>query len=70
MDTNIFEPEVRFSVVKRLKLYPMSYSEAVSEMERLGFNFWMFMEHSAKQVCVVYKRLDDTYGLLEAVKKI
>ncbi|MBI4655609.1 MAG: ribosome-associated translation inhibitor RaiA [Elusimicrobia bacterium] len=62
-------PEIRFSVFKNVSLKPMNREEAVLEMERLGYNFWMFMDKPSKQVLVVFKRLDNTYGLLQPVRK-
>ena len=62
-------PQVVFSVIKDVPIRPMNREEAVKEMEKLGYNFWMFMEKDAKQVQVVFKRLDSTYGLLQPVKR-
>jgi len=62
-------PQVVFSVIKDVPIRPMNREEAVKEMEKLGYNFWMFMEKDAKQVQVVFKRLDSTYGLLLPVKR-
>jgi len=62
-------PQVVFSVIKDVPIKPMNREEAVKEMEKLGYNFWMFMEKDAKQVQVVFKRLDSTYGLLLPVKR-
>lgn len=69
LDVNISEPDMKFSVVKQMKLRPMNHNEAVSEMEKLGYNFWLFMNRSTKQVSVVFKRLDGTYGLLQPAGK-
>ena len=62
-------PEIRFSVVKDVPLKPMNKEEAVMEMEKLGYNFWVFQVRDSKQLQVVFKRLDSTYGLLQPVKK-
>lgn len=67
--TTLAGPEIRFSVVKDVPLKPMNREEAVIEMEKLGFNFWLFQEKGSKQLQVVFKRLDSTYGLLQPVKK-
>ncbi len=67
--TTLVGPEIRFSVVKDVPLKPMNREEAVMEMEKLGFNFWLYMEKGSKQLQVVFKRLDSTYGLLQPVKK-
>ncbi len=62
-------PQVVFSVVKDVPIKPMNREEAVKEMQKLGYNFWMFMEKDSRQVQVVFRRLDTTYGLLLPVKK-
>jgi putative sigma-54 modulation protein len=67
--TTIMGPEMRFTVVKDVPLKPMTREEAVIEMEKLGFNFWMFQDRGSKQLQVVFKRVDSSYGLLQAVKK-
>jgi putative sigma-54 modulation protein len=67
--TTLVGPEIRFSVVKDVPLKPMSKEEAVIEMEKLGYNFWLYQEKGSKQVQAVFKRLDSTYGLLQPVKK-
>ena len=62
-------PQITFSVVKDVPLHPLTREEAVTEMEKLGFNFWLFMDKNSKQMQVVFKRLDSTYGLLQPVKR-
>ena len=60
---------INFSVIKEVTMHPMSKEEAASEMDRLGFAFWMFMDRDSKQVSVIYRRMDDSYGLLLPVRK-
>jgi len=67
--TTLVGPEIRFSVVKDVPLKPMNKEEAVIEMEKQGYNFWLYQEKGTKQMQVVFKRIDSTYGLLQAVKK-
>ncbi|MBI4802496.1 MAG: ribosome-associated translation inhibitor RaiA [Elusimicrobia bacterium] len=62
-------PQITFSVVKDVPLRPLTREEAVREMEKLGFNFWLFMDKNSRQMQVVFKRLDSTYGLLQPVRK-
>lgn len=59
---------VRISVIKQVSMDPMSADEAALQMERMGFNFWMFHELETGQINVIYRRLDDSYGLLTPVK--
>ncbi|MEF3280279.1 MAG: ribosome-associated translation inhibitor RaiA [Elusimicrobiota bacterium] len=61
--------DVRFSIVKNVPIKPMSKEEAVVEMEKLGYNFWLFLDKETNQTQVVFKRLDSTYGILLPVKK-
>jgi putative sigma-54 modulation protein len=62
-------PEVSFSVVKEVSMRPMSKEDAAEEMERLGYAFWMFMDQETGQVHVIYRRMDDSYGLLQPASK-
>lgn len=59
---------VRFSVIKQVPLKPMTREEAANEMDTLGYTFWLFLDREAKQVQVIYRRQDDSYGLLQPVK--
>lgn len=59
---------VRFSVVKPVPVRPMTREEAVGEMDTMGYNFWMFLERDSKQIQVIYRRQDDSFGLLKPVK--
>ena len=51
--------------VKRFGVKPMSVEEAVLQMELVGHNFFVYQDSEANKVCVVYKRKDGDYGLLE-----
>jgi putative sigma-54 modulation protein len=62
-------PEIRFSVIKEIPIRPMHREDAVVEMEKLGYNFWLFLDKKTKQMHVVFKRLDNSYGLIQPVKK-
>ena len=43
----------------------MDAEEAVMEMELLGHGFYVFRNASTDEVNVVYKRNNDSYGLIE-----
>ena len=60
---------VRFSVVKQVPLSPMTPDAAALEMERLGYTFWMFHNEETQKVNVIFRRLDDSFGLLQPVRK-
>lgn len=67
---NVFAPQadVKFSVIKQVEVHPMNPEDAAYEMERLGYTFWMFMDEDSKQINLIFKRLDGTYGLIQPVK--
>jgi len=50
---------------KVVPLKPMNAEEAIQQMELLGHTFFMFLDDQADRVCVVYRRRDGHYGLLE-----
>ena len=65
---SLIGPSINFTVVKDVPLKAMSKDEAVIEMEKQGYNFWFYLDREAKQMQLVFKRMDGTYGLLQPVK--
>ena len=61
--------DVKFSVIKQVEVTPMNPEDAAYEMERLGYSFWMFLDEDSKQINLIFKRLDGTYGLIKPIKK-
>lgn len=61
------EEEANEKVVKRKKLEmkPMSEEEAILEMELLGHSFFVYKDMDTDSICVLYKRKDGDYGLIE-----
>lgn len=51
---------------KRITLVPMDVEDAILEMNMLGHNFFLFRDIATEKICVVYKRLDGDYGVIEA----
>lgn len=51
---------------KSFSLEPMDEVEACLQLEMLGHAFYMFLNKETDKVCVVYKRDDGDYGLIEA----
>jgi putative sigma-54 modulation protein len=51
--------------VKRFAIKPMSPEEAVTQMDLLGHDFFVFTNAETGLVNVVYKRKDGNYGLIE-----
>ena len=65
-DTDVL-PEESYNVVKtkNFVVKPLSVEEAILQMNMIGHEFFMFLNSATNQLCVVYKRKDNTYGLLE-----
>ena len=65
-DTDVL-PEESYTVVKtkNFVVKPLSVEEAILQMNMIGHEFFMFLNSATNQLCVVYKRKDNTYGLLE-----
>jgi putative sigma-54 modulation protein len=57
------------SVISRRKtfdLFPMGEEEALEQMKLLGHdNFFIFFNIETDSICVLYRRRDETYGLIE-----
>ena len=61
-----FEEEVEFKIRrKEFTLKPMSMEEAIMQMNLLGHEFFVYKDDNTNEVCVVYKRKDGDYGLIE-----
>lgn len=53
---------------KRFTVKPMDVQEAIMQMNLLNHSFFVFRESQTEEICVVYKRNDGAYGLLESGK--
>ena len=54
-------------IVKRKKLdtKPMDEEEAILQMEMLGHDFFIYKDMHTNNICVLYKRKDNNYGIIE-----
>lgn len=59
------ENELVFERRKRFNLRPMSPEEAVLQMNLLGHDFFLFKDQDTFEVCLVYRRGDGGYGIIE-----
>ena len=61
------DEESKEKVVKRknIEMKPMDEEEAILEMELLGHSFFVYKDMDTDKVCVLYKRKDGDYGLIE-----
>lgn len=51
--------------VKKFSVKPMSVEDAITQMELLGHDFFLFMNEENEGMNVLYRRHDGTYGLLQ-----
>jgi putative sigma-54 modulation protein len=56
--------EVKIIRRKDVLLTPMHEDEAVEQLELLGHDFFVFLNGDTGKVCILYKRQDGDYGLL------
>ncbi|MCR5323942.1 MAG: ribosome-associated translation inhibitor RaiA [Lachnospiraceae bacterium] len=59
------DEHIKIERVKRFAVKPMDPEEACIQMDMLGHNFYVFRNSETDEVNVVYKRHDDSYGLIE-----
>ena len=61
------DEESKEKVVKRknIETKPMDEEEAILEMELLGHSFFVYKDMDTNNTCVLYKRKDGDYGLIE-----
>ena len=50
---------------KKLDLKPMDEEEAFIQMDMLGHTFFVYKDINLDKICVIYKRKDGNYGLIE-----
>lgn len=62
------EETLDFGKIKKLKVETMTREEAIFQMELIGHDFYIFLDSTTEEISVVYKRLDNSYGLLELEK--
>ena len=51
--------------VKKFSIKPMAVEDAITQMELLGHNFFLFVNEEGEKVNVIYRRNDGAYGLLQ-----
>lgn len=59
------DDEIKIVRTKRFGMKPMFPEDACVQMELLGHNFYVFQNAETDEVNVVYKRKNNTYGLIE-----
>ena len=59
------EEERRIVRRKTLNTKPMDEEEAMLQMEMLGHDFFVYKDRDTKNICIIYKRKDNDYGIIE-----
>lgn len=64
---NVEEDEEDKIIVRRktLSTKPMDEEEAMLQMEMLGHDFFVYKDRDTKRICIIYKRKDNNYGIIE-----
>ena len=50
---------------KQIELKPIDEEEAIIEMEMLGHSFFVYKDVETDKICVLYKRKNGNYGIIE-----
>jgi putative sigma-54 modulation protein len=58
----------RITERKTFEMKPMYEKEAILQMNLLGYNSFMFFNANIEKMCLIYKRKNGSYGLIEAAK--
>ena len=66
------EAEAAEEVVRTKSFYlePMKLEDAITRMDALGHDFFLYLDDEDGLISVVYKRLDKGYGVIQAENKI
>ena len=66
------EEEANDEIVRTKSIYlePMDIDEAITRMEALGHDFFLYLDREDDQISVAYRRNDGGYGILQAENKL
>lgn len=69
LDFEVDSKEKEETIVKRkqIDMKPMSEEEAILQMDLLGHAFFVFKEEETGNVCILYRRKDNNYGIIETI---
>lgn len=62
------EPEEKEQIIvkrKQIDMKPMNEEEAILQMELLGHDFFVFFDTDNGTTCILYRRKDGNYGIIE-----
>jgi len=55
---------------KSIYLEPMNVEEAITRMNAIDHDFFVYLDEDDERISVVYRRLDGGYGIIEAENKL
>lgn len=64
-EEHLADTEIKINKTKKFAVKPMDPEEAVMEMELVSHNFFVFRNSKTDEINVVYKRKDNSYGLID-----
>jgi len=65
IEAEAIEASKRVVKSKRFLVKPMPVDEAISQMELLGHDFFLFIDADTERLSLLYRREDGDYGLIE-----
>lgn len=60
-----YEEEEKIVKRKKVELKPIDEEEAIVQMEMLGHSFFVYKDVDSNKVCIIYKRKNGNYGVIE-----
>jgi putative sigma-54 modulation protein len=61
----VAETEKKVVKTKRFVIEPMTGDEAIEQMEKLGHNFFLYVDAETDEIRLLYRRNDGNYGLIQ-----
>ncbi len=60
-----YEEDEQIVKRKKVELKPIDEEEAIVQMEMLGHSFFVYKDVDSNKVCIIYKRKNGDYGVIE-----
>ena len=60
-----YEEDEKIVKRKKVELKPIDEEEAIVQMEMLGHSFFVYKDVDSNKVCIIYKRKNGDYGVIE-----
>ena len=70
MEEELEEEKEEVVRTKSFRLEPMELEEAITRMEALGHDFFLYLDAEDERISVVYKRHDGGYGIIQSENKL